>query len=170
MKKKMIFLLIIGVVVVAIAIAIKKQKPATEPATEPTSTNTATNTENPAVSNTQPTAPTPIAPTATETTVKQPVKEFTMTSFVDFVDGKPKPQFSLKEMTVNKGDLVRIKITVTKGMHDFKIDEYNIYADTQLDKEAVIEFTADKTGEFIYYCTKPGHRQNGQWGTLKVVE
>lgn len=97
------------------------------------------------------------------------VKEFTMTSYVEMVDGKPKPQFSLKEITVNKGDKVRIKITVTSGMHDFRIDEYDIYADTQLNQEKVVEFTADKAGEFIYYCTKPGHRQNGQWGTLKVI-
>lgn len=97
------------------------------------------------------------------------VKEFSMTSFVEMVNGTPKPQFSLKEMTVNKGDKVRIKITVTSGAHDFKIDEFNIYADTQLNKEYVVEFTADKTGEFIYYCAKPGHRQNGQWGTLKVI-
>lgn len=97
------------------------------------------------------------------------VKEFTMTSYVEMVDGKPKPQYSLKNITVNKGDKVRIKITVTSGMHDFRIDEYDIYADTQLNQEKVVEFTADKAGEFIYYCTKPGHRQNGQWGTLKVI-
>lgn len=99
-----------------------------------------------------------------------PVKEFSMTSFVEMVDGQPKPQYSLKEITVNKGDRVRIKITVTSGMHDFKIDEYGIYADTQLNKESVVEFVADKAGEFTYYCTKPGHRQNGHFGTLKVLE
>jgi len=97
------------------------------------------------------------------------VKEFIMTSFYEIVDGQPKPQYSLKEITVNQGERVRIKITVTKGSHDFKIDEYGVYADTQLNQEAVVEFTADKAGEFIYYCTKPGHRANGQWGTLKVL-
>jgi heme/copper-type cytochrome/quinol oxidase subunit 2 len=98
------------------------------------------------------------------------VKEFVMTSFVKAVDGKYFPQYSLKEITVNKGDKVRIKITVTSGMHDFKIDEYNIFADTELNKEYVVEFTADKAGEFVYYCTKPGHREKGQWGTLKVLD
>lgn len=105
----------------------------------------------------------------TPTNNEPAVKEFSMTSFVEMVDGNPKPQFSLKEMTVNKGDKVRIKVTVTKGAHDFKIDEFNVYADTQLNQEYVVEFIADKTGEFIYYCAKPGHRQNGQWGTLKVI-
>ena len=102
---------------------------------------------------------------------EQAVKEFALESFVEFADGKPKPQFSVKEITVNKGDLVRLKITVTSGMHDFKIDEYNVYVDTkELNKEYVVEFTADKAGEFIYYCTKPGHRANGHRGTLKVIE
>src|SRR3989344_8259130 len=59
-----------------------------------------------------------------------PVKEFVIESFVEMADGKPKPQYSLKEITVNKGDLVRIKITVTKGTHDFKIDEFGVYSET----------------------------------------
>jgi nitrous oxide reductase len=98
------------------------------------------------------------------------VKEFIMTSFTEVIDGKYYPQYSLKNITVNKGDLVRIKITVTGGMHDFKIDEFDVYSDTPLDKETVIEFVADEAGEFIYYCTKPGHRANGHWGTLIVKE
>ena len=99
------------------------------------------------------------------------VKEFAMESFVEFADGKPKPQFSVKEITVNKGDLVKLKITVTSGMHDFKIDEFDVYADTkELNKEYLVEFTADKVGEFVYYCNQPGHRTNGHWGTLKVLE
>jgi len=98
-------------------------------------------------------------------------KEFNMTSFTEYAeDGSPKPQYSLKEITVNKGDKVKINITVTSGMHDFKIDEFNVYADTMLNQVSTVEFTADKAGEFIYYCTKPEHRQNGHWGTLKVVE
>lgn len=98
------------------------------------------------------------------------IKEFVMTSFVEMVDGKPKPQYSIKEIVVNKGDIVRMKITVTSGMHDLKIDEYEVYADTKLNEESIVEFRADKSGEFIYYCTKPGHRQNGHWGTLIVLD
>lgn len=96
------------------------------------------------------------------------VKEFTMTSFYEVVDGQPKPQFSMKEITVKKGDKVRIKVTNTKGNHDFNIDEYNIRQATPLDQEVTIEFTADQAGEFVYYCSTPNHRALGQWGTLKV--
>ena len=98
-----------------------------------------------------------------------PVKEFKMTSFTDMVNGEPKPQFSLKEITVNKGDKVRIKITEVSGMHNFNIDEFGVHIDTPLNQESVAEFVADKTGEFVYYCSKPGHRANGHWGTLKVI-
>jgi nitrous oxide reductase len=89
-----------------------------------------------------------------------------MTSYYDET-GK---WFSLKEIDVKKGDKVRIKVTNTKGMHNFVIDEYGISQETPLNKETVIEFTADKAGEFVYYCSHPGHREGGQWGTLKVTE
>lgn len=92
------------------------------------------------------------------------VKEFSMTSYYDDA-GK---WFSLKEISVNKGDRVRIKVTNTKGTHDFNIDGYGIKEATPLDKETVIEFTADIAGEFEYYCSMPGHRQAGQFGKLIV--
>lgn len=104
-----------------------------------------------------------------KTAMEQSVKEFTMNSFLEVKDGKYYPQFSVKEITVNKGDKVRIKVTNTKGMHDFKIDEFNVFSETPEGKETIIEFVADKEGSFVYYCSKPGHRQNGQWGTLNVV-
>lgn len=98
------------------------------------------------------------------------VKEFSMDSFTEMVDGKYKPQFSLKEIVVNKGDLVKININVKSGRHDFKIDEFNVYKDTPTGQITTVEFVADKAGEFVYYCNKPGHRAAGHWGTLKVIE
>lgn len=99
-----------------------------------------------------------------------PVKEVTMTSYTSMIDGKPAPRFSTKEITVKKGDKVKINVTVTAGTHNFNIDEYNIHEDTPLNQPVTIEFTADKTGTFIYYCAMPMHRQLGHWGVLKVVE
>ena len=91
------------------------------------------------------------------------LKEFNVKAF--------KFGFEPATITVNKGDRVRIKITVTSGAHDFKIDELNVFADTkEINKEYVIEFTVDKAGEFVYYCAKPKHRELGQWGTLKVLD
>ena len=109
-------------------------------------------------------APSPVTPEAPEAAAA--VKEFTMTAFYD-EKGK---WFSVKEMAVTKGDRVKITVTNTKGMHDFTLDEYGIKNELPLNEPVVIEFTADKAGSFVYYCSKPGHRAGGQWGTLTVSE
>ena len=93
-----------------------------------------------------------------------PAKEFTTTAYYD----ETGVWFSLKEIRVKKGDLVRVRATNTKGMHDFVIDEFGIKKELPMNEEVTFEFTADKTGEFIFYCSKPGHRAKGQWGTLIV--
>lgn len=92
------------------------------------------------------------------------VKEFTTTAYYD----ETGVWFSLKEMRVKKGDLVRVHATNTKGMHDFVIDEFGIKKELPMNEEVTFEFTADTTGEFVFYCSKPGHRAKGQWGTLIV--
>lgn len=92
------------------------------------------------------------------------VKEFTMTAYYD----DKGVWYSLKEMRVKKGDTVRVKVTNTKGMHDFTIDELGVKQELPLNQEVTIEFTADKAGSYVYYCSKPGHRAKGQWGTLVV--
>src|SRR3989339_408542 len=98
------------------------------------------------------------------------VQEFEMESFTEIIDGQYFPQFSKKEITVNKGDKVRLKINTTSGMHNIKIDEFNVLAETPTGEVTVVEFVANQAGEFVYYCAKPGHRALGQWGTLKVIE
>jgi heme/copper-type cytochrome/quinol oxidase subunit 2 len=100
----------------------------------------------------------------------QGVKEFTMTSWMDKIDGKMAAHFSLKEIVVKKGDKVRINITNTAGDHNFIIDAYGIKSETPLNKEVVVEFTADKAGDFEFYCSKYNHRTIGQTGTLRVIE
>mgnify|MGYP001603477499 CR=1 FL=1 len=99
-----------------------------------------------------------------------PVKEFALTSSYETKSGKASASFSLKEIEVKKGDLVRIKVTNAGGVHDFNIDEYGITAETPENQATVIEFTADKVGEFKYYCSKYNHRELGQEGTLLVTE
>lgn len=98
-----------------------------------------------------------------------PVKEFTMTSWMEkTADGKMSPHFSLSEMRVKKGDRVRITITNTAGTHDFSLDEFGIRKETPLNEPVIVEFVADKAGSFEYYCSKFNHRALGQRGTLVV--
>ena len=94
----------------------------------------------------------------------RPAKEFTTTAYYD----ETGVWFSLKEIRVKKGDLIRVHATNTKGMHDFVIDEFGIKKELPMNEEVTFEFTADTTGEFVFYCSKPGHRAKGQWGTLIV--
>lgn len=95
-----------------------------------------------------------------------PLREFSMTAYYD-AQGK---WFSLKDIAVKKGDHVRIKVTNTAGMHDFTLDEFGVKQELPLNQEVVIDFVADQVGSFQYYCSKPGHRAAGQWGTLTVSE
>mgnify|MGYP000734074002 CR=1 FL=1 len=77
--------------------------------------------------------------------------------------------FTPSTMTVNKGDTVRITFVNQNGMHDWRLDEFNANTSViQGGQSETIEFVADKTGSFEYYCSVGQHRQNGMKGTLVV--
>lgn len=89
------------------------------------------------------------------------VKEFTIES--------KGLSFTPDEIKVNVGDAVRVTYKNTMGTHDWTIDEFN--AKTKLldaGQEEAVEFVADKTGSFEFYCSVPGHREAGMKGTLIV--
>lgn len=94
--------------------------------------------------------------------VSGPVKEFTVTG-----SGF---KFSPNTITVKKGDTVRVNFKSSGGLlHDFKIDEFDV-ATSQLgeEEEEEVEFVADKSGTFEYYCSVGNHRQMGLVGKLVV--
>ena len=98
-----------------------------------------------------PMSPTTEAQPTTQVQAQPPVKEFNITA--------KNWQFTPAEITVNKGDTVRILATTPKGQeihkHGFTIDEYGINAAVQSSDEAnpvKIEFVADKAGTFKIYC------------------
>lgn len=77
------------------------------------------------------------------------------------------------DIIVNVGDRVRIVYESVGGMpHDFVIDEFD-GARTQIwqpGEGEIIEFVADKTGTFEYYCSVGSHRANGMAGRFIVQE
>lgn len=78
-------------------------------------------------------------------------------------------KFSQTNIAVNKGDKVRIVFTSSGGNHDFVLDEFNVRtAVLGTGEQQTVEFIADKTGSFQYYCSVPTHRQMGMVGTLTV--
>lgn len=77
--------------------------------------------------------------------------------------------FDIKEMKVKKGDKVKVTFINAEGFHDWKLDEFNV-ATKQIaaGQSETVEFTADKTGTFEYYCSVGQHRKNGMSGKLIV--
>lgn len=96
-----------------------------------------------------------------ETAPTPAVKEFTIT-------GK-NFSFTPSTITVKKGDRVKITFKNTQGMHNFIIDEFGVATpQAQAPDTEVLEFTANKTGSFEYYCSVGTHRAMGMKGTLVV--
>lgn len=79
-------------------------------------------------------------------------------------------KFSSSEITVNKGDHVKIILKNGEGTHDLFLDGYNLKTKI-LNKEGQedsIEFVAETTGTFEFYCTIGSHRAMGMTGNLIV--
>lgn len=89
------------------------------------------------------------------------VKEFT-------IDGA-NYSYTPNNLTVNEGDTVRITLNSTDMMHDFVIDELDVKSDVIPNGESTtIEFVADQSGTFEFYCSVGDHRERGMVGTLTV--
>jgi plastocyanin len=77
--------------------------------------------------------------------------------------------FSPSIIAVNKGDIVRINFINENGSHDFVLNDFNAKTQvTNTGQTQTIEFIADKTGSFEYYCSVGSHRTMGMRGTLVV--
>ena len=79
--------------------------------------------------------------------------------------------YSQDKIVVKKGDKVTIKLTNSKGLHDFVIDEFKVATKQIKQGETdTVTFVADKVGKFEYYCSVGAHRSLGMVGTLVVEE
>ena len=89
------------------------------------------------------------------------VKEFTLVA---------KPfSFTPAEISVNKGDTVKITLNNVEGFHDWVIDEFNARTERiNGGQTAIVQFVADKSGTFEFYCSVGNHRQMGMRGNLIV--
>lgn len=102
------------------------------------------------------------SPSATGSSVAN-VKTFTL-------EGK-NFRFTPNKINVKKGDKVKVILKVADAQHNFMVDGLNVQSKTGKSGETVeAEFTADKTGEFEFYCGVGNHREAGMVGTLVVTE
>jgi len=91
------------------------------------------------------------------------VKEFTMTA--------KNWEFIPNTIEVNKGDNVKLIVKSIDVTHGISLSEYGINVRLSPNREEVVEFVADKAGEFSFRCSVScgaGHR--GMTGTIKVNE
>jgi nitrite reductase (NO-forming) len=82
------------------------------------------------------------------------------------IDGQANPT-----LTASPGDVVQLTMVNGDGVeHDLAIDEFGVSTGPVSTKgsQASVTFKVTQDGEYIYYCSIPGHRLAGMWGTLQV--
>ncbi|MBW2969690.1 cupredoxin domain-containing protein [Candidatus Woesearchaeota archaeon] len=86
-----------------------------------------------------------------------PVEKTTEHKIDATIDG-----YKPSEITVNKGDKVKLTVLAIDIPHAFTMPAYNINEELKVGEDVIIEFTADKEGTFTFYCDKPGHDMRGK--------
>ena len=82
------------------------------------------------------------------------------------IDGKVNPT-----LTVHEAETVQINLINGEGaQHDVVVDQYAARTNLVfgIGASSTLSFTADKAGEFVYYCSVPGHREAGMEGRIQV--
>ena len=72
-------------------------------------------------------------------------------------------------INTKKGDTVILIFKSTGAIHNLVIDEFGVETNKIGDgEEEEVEFVADKTGTFEYYCSVANHKSMGMVGKLVV--
>ena len=82
------------------------------------------------------------------------------------IDGVTNPSLS-----AYVGDLVQINLISGEGVeHNISFPDFNSTSESVVGKgsSTTLEFQVDKGGNFVYFCTIPGHRQAGMEGKFEV--
>ena len=87
--------------------------------------------------------------------IKSETKEFTVKAF--------RFGYTPNTISINKGDKVKIIVDNTDTLHGIRIPELNVKGNE------ILEFTADKTGTFTFFCSvQCGEGHSNMKGTLIV--
>ena len=73
--------------------------------------------------------------------------------------------FLPNEITVPKGEKVRLVLTARDVNHTFTLPEFGIDKELNVGEDTRIELWPNETKTYIFYCDKPGHNMKG---TLRV--
>jgi len=69
--------------------------------------------------------------------------------------------FDPNPVIVNEGDKVKLVVTSTDVTHGISISEFGVKVQLFPGRPSIMDFTADKSGNYIFYCSVPcgaGHR------------
>jgi plastocyanin len=96
---------------------------------------------------------------------------------LDAIDGADEITFEATEMAfepasfeVTAGEPVNLAVTNTgQAFHDLTVDELDLQIDVDSGQTATAGLEVDRSGEYVYYCSVPGHASAGMQGTLTVV-
>lgn len=89
------------------------------------------------------------------------IKEFSMTA--------KKWEFEPSQITVNKGDTVKLHIESIDVKHGFGLSAFGVNENLSPGKTVDVEFVADRTGTFTFACTVfCGSGHSGMKGQLIV--
>lgn len=79
--------------------------------------------------------------------------------------------FVTETIKVKKGTTVVLTYANKGGFHDWVLDEFDAATDQiGAGRSSTVEFVADMTGEFEFYCSVGNHRAQGMVGTFIVVD
>ncbi len=170
MNKTALISIVVVIILVVLGVVVYSKSSDTMPVTEDTMVSNEDHADT--VATTTPGTSTTTQATSTDSTTgvgasvgvtTGAVKTFTVTG--------DNFKFLPAAMTVKKGETVKIVFKNANGVHDFKIDEFNVATSKlQSGQEETVTFVADKTGAFEYYCSVGTHRQMGMKGTLTVTQ
>jgi len=78
-------------------------------------------------------------------------------------------EFTPSTITVNEGDKVKLNIKSVDVTHGFSLSEFGVSERLTPGKTTTVEFTADKKGEYTFFCSVPcGRGHSGMNGKLVV--
>lgn len=83
------------------------------------------------------------------------------------IEGKINPS-----LNVQVDDVVRITVINGDAMeHDLSIMDFGLSSESVIGKgaRAVVVFRVSQPGDFVYFCSVPGHRKAGMEGRLIVI-
>ena len=76
--------------------------------------------------------------------------------------------FDPDEITVEAGEDIAIVLSSADTLHDFTVDELDAHVSVDDGETDEGGLRAEEPGTYTFYCSVPGHRDEGMEGTLVV--